>query len=71
MVRKGHNHIRLIDGRHRFTAAEKTGKTVRAYVGYLDDANEKAAYDTYLKQFHSGDSPENKSLHGREPRPAG
>src|SRR5262249_17829629 len=32
------------------------------YVGYLTDEQEKAAYDTYLKQFHSGDDPRNKSF---------
>jgi 8-oxo-dGTP pyrophosphatase MutT (NUDIX family) len=62
VLREGHNHVRLIDGRHRSTAARKTGKPVRAYIGYLDDASEKAAYDTYLKQFHSGDDPRNKSF---------
>ena len=62
VIRPGHNHVRLIDGRHRTLAAEKAGKPVRGYVGYLDDANEQAAYDTYLKQFHSGDDPRNKSF---------
>ena len=60
VLRDGHNHARLIDGRHRFEAMAKLGRPLRAYVGYLDAANEKAAYDTYLHQIHSGDSPQNK-----------
>ena len=62
VVRQGHNHARLIDGRHRERACRKLGRPLRCYVGYIDAANEKAAYRTYQAQFHSGDSPENKSF---------
>ena len=62
VLREGHNHVRLIDGRHRTLAHEKLRQPVRCFVGYLDDANETAAYDTYHQQFHSGDDPKNKSF---------
>jgi hypothetical protein len=61
VLRPGHNHVRLVDGRHRTLACEKAGYPVRAYVGFLDrDSDLEAAYDTYHQQFHSGDNPENK-----------
>lgn len=61
VLRPGHNHVRLVDGRHRTLACEKVGWPVRGYVGFLDrDSDLDAAYDTYHQQFHSGDSPENK-----------
>ncbi|HUY47663.1 MAG TPA: NUDIX domain-containing protein, partial [Streptosporangiaceae bacterium] len=62
VIRKGHNHIRLIDGRHRTEAHHSLGQPVTCYVGYIDAATEKPAYDTYHSQFHSGDSPRNKSF---------
>ena len=63
VIRPEHNHARLIDGRHRTLAAEKRGRPVRAYVGFLDSAAAlKAAYDTYHQQFHAGDDPQNKSF---------
>lgn len=62
VVRAGHNHARLIDGRHRSEAYRKLGRPAVGFVGFLDDANEKAAYDTYHQQFHSGNSPQNKSF---------
>jgi len=62
VLREGHDHLRMIDGRHRVEAARKLGRPVTAYVGWLDDANQEAAYSTYHEQFHSGDSPHNKSF---------
>ena len=61
VLRPGHNHVRLVDGRHRTLACEKAGMPVRAYVGFLNrDSDLEAAYDTYHQQHHSGDSPKNE-----------
>ena len=64
VVRKGHNRARLVDGRHREGACEKLGWPLRSYVGFIDDADLDAAYDTYHQQFHAGDDPANKSRKG-------
>jgi Phage portal protein len=65
VIRPGHNHVRLIDGRHRTLACEKLGWPARAYVGFLGSAADlDEAYDTYHQQFHSGDSPKNKAASG-------
>jgi Phage portal protein len=61
VIRPGHNHIRLVDGRHRTLAAEKAGQPVHGYVGFLDrDSDLEAAYDSYHQQFHSGADPKNE-----------
>ena len=62
IVRPGHAHIRMIDGRHRYRAAAKLGRPVRGYVGFVTDALLDQALDTYHEQRHSGSSPENKSF---------
>jgi 2'-5' RNA ligase len=62
VLRPGHNHVRLVDGRHRTLACEKNKMPVRGYVGFLDrDSDLEAAYDTYHQQHHFGDSPKNKA----------
>ena len=60
VVRNNHNRARLVDGRHRFEACEQLGWPLRSYVGFIDDADLDAAYDTYHQQFHAGDDPDNK-----------
>ena len=62
IVRPGHAHVRMVDGRHRLRAARQLGRPVRAYVGFITGALLDQALDTYHQQVHAGASPQNKSF---------
>lgn len=62
VIKPGHNRIRVTDGHHRLMAYKKLGRPAVAYVAFLPRAGTGPADRTYLYQFHSGSSPENKSF---------
>lgn len=69
IVKPGHNHVRVPDGRHRASACKKLGRPVPAYVGFVDVSGSHPSDKVYLWQKHSGSSPANKSA--TEPYVAG
>ena len=60
IVKPGHNHVRVPDGRHRASACKKLGRPVPAYVGFVDTSGSHPSDKVYLWQKHSGSSPANK-----------
>ena len=62
IVKPGHNHVRIPDGRHRASACKKLGRPVPAYVGFVDTSGSHPSDKVYLYQEHSGDDPANKSF---------
>jgi 8-oxo-dGTP pyrophosphatase MutT (NUDIX family) len=71
IVKPGHNHVRIPDGRHRASAYRKAGQPAVAYVGFVDTPGKHPSDRVYLWQEHSGSSPSNKSAEPAEPYVAG
>ena len=64
IVKPGHNHVRVPDGRHRASACKKLGRPVPAYVGFVDTSGSHPSDKVYLWQKHSGSSAANKGGSG-------
>jgi 2'-5' RNA ligase len=62
VVKPGHGHVRIPDGRHRASACKKLGRPVPAYVAFVDHAGPHPSDRIYLQQEHSGADPANKSF---------
>jgi 2'-5' RNA ligase len=69
VVKPGHNHVRIPDGRHRASAFRKLGLPVPAYVAFADHAGPHPSDRIYLQQKHSGDDPANKAAGGYDLSP--
>lgn len=61
IIKPGHNHIRIPDGRHRSEAYRKLGLPAVAYVGFAKAGGKHPSDRVYLYQEHSGSDPANKS----------
>lgn len=54
-----HDHVKIIDGHHRFTAYRGLGQPVPAYIGYVPE-QDGPWMETHSYQIHQGDHPANK-----------